>query len=713
MMSGSPVPPSRGLVAEPDMERLMPRHAPLLALLLIGLLAQASRAQEPRRSARPDPPGVVSRIEWSEDGETLSFTNQGRRYRLDLETLEREELGEDEGRGGRSAPDAERRRRFFQSRRGARGASTGDYVGRPSRGRQYTQVDSPDGKWEAHCRDWNVVLEHKETDEVVPVTVEGNQRIAYGTASWVYGEELDQNRAMWWTPDSTKLLYYRFDNTGVEPFHLITGWSRVNTDHYPEYYPKAGAQNPAAEVWVYDLASRKTTRIDVGGSPEEYLYNLQASPDGSLMMLSWTDRLQHDLKVLALDLDSGDCRTIVAEHQDTWQSNRPTMRYLADQRRFLWRSERSGYSHFELRDLDGRLHCDLTPAELQVSGIQLVDEEAGLVGYTAYSAAENPYYLQYHLVGLDGEGERRVTVLDYHHSSFDLSPDREWLVARYEEVNTPPSTALYRTDGSLACLLAESNPEERADLAEMFSFPSSDGRFDIYGILYKPKDFDPERSYPLMNSLYGGPGSNEFSMRYVSSERDECKRGYLVVKVNNRGTANRGKEFLGAVYGKLGDVDIQDHADAVRLLRERPYVDGNRVGIAGHSYGGFMAIMGIFKHPDVYAAAVAGAGLSDWRNYDTIYTERYMSTPQLNPEGYDVGRAMTYVEGFKGKLLLLHGMVDDNVHPTNAFQLIAALDEAGKPYESRFWPDGGHGLGKGSSQAKWEFLDRVLKPEER
>jgi dipeptidyl-peptidase-4 len=252
----------------------------------------------------------------------------------------------------------------------------------------------------------------------------------------------------------------------------------------------------------------------------------------------------------------------------------------------------------------------------------------------------------------------------------------------------------------------------------MFSFRSSDDQHDIYGILYKPKDFDPTQQYAIINSLYGGPGSNEISARYAPNPRSENNRGYLVVKVNNRGTGNRGKAFLGAAYLRLGDIDIQDHADAIRMLRNRPYVDGSRVGIVGFSYGGYMSAMGILKHPDVYTAAVNGSGVTDWRHYDTIYTERYMSTPQLNPDGYDIGRATRedYVKNFKdagGHLLIMHGMVDDNVHPNNAFQLIDALDKGGAPYESRFFPNNGHGLGRGAGSTQWEFFDRVLQPQFR
>ena len=655
--------------------------------------------------------GIISAVEWSEDGQFLTYTNMKTRYRFDLTSGEREELGAAEDT---PAPPRRRSRRS----RGGGGGLTGTYVGRPSRGRQYTQVDSPNDRWEALYENWNVVLKEKETGEKIAVTITGNEDIHYGTASWVYGEELGQNRAMWWTPDSQKLLFYKFDDTGVNPFHLVTGWSKFNTVHYPEYYPKAGAKNPGAELLVYDLATQKITPIDVGGGSEEYIYNIRTSPDGAVMLVNWTDRLQQHLKVMAIDLETGSCRLVIDEQQPTWQTNSPAMRYLADHERFIWTSESSGFSHYQLRHLNGDLIHNLSSGEFQASGIEYVDEESSQMGFLGFSSPVNPYYMQYHVVGLDGSNQRRVTTLDFHHSSFQLSPDKKWLVAQYEEVNTPPSTALYSTEGKLIARLAEGDPAAAANIAEMFSFRSNDDQHDIYGILYKPKDFDPTQQYPIINSLYGGPGSNEISARYAPNPRSENNRGYLVVKVNNRGTGNRGKAFLGAAYLRLGDIDIQDHADAIRMLRNRPYVDGSRVGIVGFSYGGYMSAMGILKHPDVYTAAVNGSGVTDWRHYDTIYTERYMSTPQLNPDGYDIGRATRedYVKNFKdagGHLLIMHGMVDDNVHPNNAFQLIDALDKGGAPYESRFFPNNGHGLGRGAGSTQWEFFDRVLQPQFR
>ena len=676
----------------------------LSSVVFIVCLLSATAMAQRRSTTSVSAPGVVSKVQWNEN--SVDYSSSGKRYRFEFSTRLKSEI--DVPKAAEETP-SDGARSWSRRRPKEQGASTGKYLGRPLRGRQYTEVESPSGEWRAKYRSWNLVLENLKTKEVVEVTTDGDEDVHYGTASWVYGEELGQKKAMWWTPDSSKIIYYKFDDTLVEKFYLLRGWSKINTSLYPEYYAKAGAKNPISELFVYDLKSKKTTRIDVGGSGDEYIYGIRMSPLGDRVLLNWTDRLQQHLKVMTVDLESGVCRTIIEERQQTWQTNSPPMRFLKDKKRFLWPTDKTGFTHYEIRDLDGNVFQTVTQGDFQIGSLEMFEDE-NLVSFVANSSIVNPYYMQYHLVALDGKNQRRVTTLDYHHSNFQLSPDRKWLLAQYESVNRPPSTALYRTNGKFIANLAEQSPSEAANLAEMFKFRSDDDKFDIYGILYKPTDFDPAKKYPVINALYGGPGSREISASYVSRPRSECGQGYLVVKVNNRGTGGRGKPFLGAAYLKLGDVDIQDHADAIRMLRKRPYVDGDRVGIVGHSYGGFMAAMGIFKHPDVYAAAVDRAGPTDWQNYDTIYTERYMSTPQLNPDGYKMGAAMTHVKKLKGKILIMHGMVDDNVHPNNAFQLIDALDREGLSYESRFWPNGGHGLGRGVETTQADFFKRTLQP---
>ncbi|KPK72326.1 MAG: hypothetical protein AMJ79_15785, partial [Phycisphaerae bacterium SM23_30] len=454
------------------------------ALLIVDLKAQSASDQPPdqqrrgRGAPRTPQPGTVQDVQWSEDGNFLHYATEGQRYSFNLVTREKKKI-----EAAKEEAIEETRRPERPVRREDTG--TGQYVGRPSRGRQYAQVISPNEKWQAEYKNWNVVLKNLKTEQEIPVTADGDEIIHYGTASWVYGEELGQNKAMWWTPDSQKLLFYKFNDTGVKSFHLVRGWSDVITTHYPEYYPKAGDPNPVAGLMVYDLASQKTVTVDVGDDPEQYVYNIRVSPDGKVMMFNWTNRFQNHLKVMVIDLETGKTRCIVEEKQKTWQTNSPRQQYLADNHRFLWPTEKSGYTHYELRDLDGKLHNAVTHGQFQTGTIQFVDEENGLVGFTGYSSSVNPYYLQYHLVNLDGTNQTRVTAKDLHHSNFNLSPDHNWLVAQYEEVNTPPCTALYSTKGEFV-----------TNLAETIKFKSADGKFDVYAILYKPANFNPDKKYP-------------------------------------------------------------------------------------------------------------------------------------------------------------------------------------------------------------------------
>ena len=242
------------------------------------------------------------------------------------------------------------------------------------------------------------------------------------------------------------------------------------------------------------------------------------------------------------------------------------------------------------------------------------------------------------------------------------------------------------------------------------SHKAADGETDLYGCLYKPPGFNPRRKYPLVVDVYGGPGSQAVRSRYRTTHPD-CEQGFIVAQIDNRGTGGRGKAFMGAIYEKFSVVEIKDQADGVRYLRRRPYIDGDRVGIFGHSYGGTMSALAVLKHPDVFQVAVAASGVTDWHNYDTIYTERYMGLPEDNPEGYEDSACMKYAGQLEGKLLIQHGMVDDNVHPTNAWQLVDALQREGKPFAIMFYPNNGHGLGGRAVQDRWEFLGRHLDAE--
>ncbi|MCI0363998.1 MAG: DPP IV N-terminal domain-containing protein [Phycisphaerales bacterium] len=651
--------------------------------------------------------GRISNVKWSEDGSSMSYSRSGKRYRVDLA----------DGASIHIAPSAEGEREGNQTRPQRRS--------RPARGRQRDREESPDGKWVAVCKDYNVVLEPKEApgafslfsslfDYATTVTSGEDRKFRYGTASWVYGEELDQQEAIWWSPDSGKLVFYEFDERRVPDHYLTAGLTELHTSVLTEGYPKAGEPNPIANLLIYDLETKQTIRVDGAEDDEWYTYGVRFGPqrdDVSPELLFFrTNRHQNVLHLVAADVETGQTRIVLTETQDTWQDNSPEMKFLDDGRRFIWATEKTGWKQYELWDLDEGLIGTLTRGEYPVGEIETVDEKAGVLFYSAYSDA-HPLNLQLHRVGLDGRGQMRLTQEPFNHSSIEVSPDFKWFVAQYETIDTPPTSALYDTNGNRIATLAESDASRFGELGlekpELFSFKADDGQTDLYGVLFKPSNFGADKKYPLLIDVYGGPTSQAVRNRFVGAYA-ECEYGFLIARIDNRGTGNRGKAFESAVYLRLGDVDLKDQVDGVRHLLERPYVDKARVGIYGHSYGGFMAALALLKYPEVFHAAAAGGTVSDWRNYDTIYTERYMRTPQENAKGYDAGSCKTYAKQLKGDLLLLHGMVDDNVHSNNAWQLIELLQEEGKRFEMVFFPNAGHGLGARSGAARWRFLREHL-----
>jgi dipeptidyl-peptidase-4 len=686
------------------------RYVPLLvvSLALIGCAPQASReggedlvGDRPPASGpgRPfdDWAGRIRNVRWSEDGSRLSYSHAGAQRIYDL-VNERfvDPPGLDEGEdGGRDRDRRPRRGRW------------------PGRGQQFDREASPDGKWEAVCEDYNVILHAAEGEETIAVTEGGHRKFRYGKANWVYGEELDQTTAMWWSPDSSRLVFYEFDEREVPDFLLINGLTELRTGLLREGYSKAGEVNPVARLLLYDLPTGETVRIETHEDDQEcYIYNVRFTPDGSEVLFSRMDRLQQELDVMAADVKTGASRLVITETQPTWQDHRPSMQFLDDGKRFIWETEKTGFRQFELRHLDGRLLATLTRGEYPAFRVQRLDEEHGVLYYTA-SGDAHPLHVHLFRVNLDGTGARRLTREPAGHR-VDFSPDGRWFITCYETITEPPTTALYDAEGRRVATLAASDVAALKELGypepELFSFKADDGVTDLYGCLYKPPGFDPRKEYPLVIDVYGGPGSQAVRSRYQVTHPG-CGRGFVVARIDNRGTGGRGKAFLGAVYRKLGIVDIKDQADGARYLTRRSYIDADRVGIYGHSYGGTMSALAVLKYPDVFHAAVAASGVTDWHNYDTIYTERYLALPTDNPEGYEDSACMKYVDQLEGKLLIEHGMIDDNVHPTNAWQLVDALQEAGREFEIMFYPENGHGLPRHAAEQRWEFLTRHLHPE--
>ncbi len=615
---------------------------------------------------------------WTPDGKAFDFTKDGRRLRFDVAT-----------------------RRVGDAPANAMNANGGRRFGGPARGRQMAEAWTADSSKKAIYKDRNLYVADRDGSNERQLTTDGSEsgRIKYGTASWVYGEELGQTTAMWWSPDGSKLAFYRFDERPVKDYWLQTDQTAVQGSVEIEAYPKAGTENPIVDLFVHDLATGKTTRMDArDGKPlsddvvGHYVYGISWTKDGSELLLRRTNRRQNIMEFAACAPGSGACRVIVREEWlPSWTENSPTIQWLDDGKRFVWESERTGFANYYLYDLSGKLLATLTAHQAEVAGIARVDEQAKQMWYYARTG-DNFMKYQLHRVGLDGKGDKRLTDPAFHHAA-SISPDGRYFVDVAQTHAVPPTTRLVDANGKVLATVAESDVSGLAAAGfkpvEMFTYTAADGVTKLHGMINKPSNFDPGKRYPVLFSVYAGPATNGAREVYGPPSA-QAEYGFLIVTLDTRSAAGRGKKALDAIYGKLGEVEIDDLAAAARHLATLPYVDGKRIGIYGTSYGGYASALALLRHPDAFAAASASSAVTSWHHYDTIYTERYMYTPEANGAGYEKGNAMVYAKDLKGRLMIYYGTADDNVHPNNSMQLIKALQQAGKSFEVQVGPDAGH-----------------------
>lgn len=649
-------------------------------------------------------------VDWAEDGKTFDYRKDDKTFRYDVEKKAAAEV----------KPDAAAKKAAGASDR--RMPPRGQFVAL-ERGRQASSSTSPDGILKAFHRDRNLWISDARGVVEDQITSDGNEagRIKNAIASWVYGEELDQTSAIWWSPDSKKVAFYRFDESKVPDFYLGLDQTRLQSRMDVEPYPKAGAPNPIVELLVYDVGSKVTTRIDVrDGKPfaddvvGHYVYDVQWTPDGKELVFHRTNRRQNVLELAAADPASGKCRVVVHEEwPSSWVENSPPMRWLADGKRFLWTSERTGWKNLYLYELTGKLLATLTNHEFEVARVVRVDEKEGVVDYMARDG-DNPHKLQLHRVKLDGSGDRRLTDPALHHR-VDVAPGGKHFIDVAQTHAIPPSTRLVSAeDGAVITELATSDLSKFESLGlkkvELIEFKAGDGVTTLYGTLNKPSNFDPKKKYPLLVSVYGGPLPDRMAgmtRETFGTPNALTEYGFLIASFDARSGSGRGKRLLDAIYGKLGQPEIDDQAAGVRSLWARPYVDKGRVGIFGTSYGGYASIMCLLRHPDVFQAAVACSPVTDWKNYDSIYTERYMWTPAGNPDGYKAGSALNLADKLQGRLMLFFGTADNNVHPNNSLQLVQALQNAGKSFDLQVGPDIGHAAIRTDRQMEF-FIEHLV-----
>ena len=574
---------------------------------------------------------------------------------------------------------------------------------------------SPDGNLVAFARDHDLYVTDLDSGRERRLTFDGSGTILNGTTDWVYEEELDLRDAFRWSPDGQRIAYWRFDQGPVREFPLVD-----ESSAYPEItwlrYPKAGERNSLVRVGALELATGRTTWFDVGPETDDYVPRMEWAGLPGAVVIQRINRRQNRLDLLLGDAATGETTLLFSEEDDAWVDACDDVQWIEGGERFTWTSERDGWRHLYLYARSGRLVRQLTRGPWDVTEFHGVDEATGRAYFSA--ASESPLTRTVHSVSLEGTDLRVLAGGRGTHAA-RFSPDYRQFIDMHSTVGSPPAFVLRRVEDLALLRVLEDNRQlhdrlDGLDLREpeFFTVQAADGT-PLNGWIIKPRDFDPRRAYPLLIYVYGGPGSQTVRDEWGGSRylwhQMMVRRGILVASVDNRGTGARGRQFTKQVYLRLGQLESADQLAAIWHLAEQPYVDASRIGIWGWSYGGYLSLMTTLQGEGTIAAAVAGAPVTAWELYDTIYTERYMRTPSENADGYRRGSPLQLASRLQSALLLVHGTADDNVHAQNTTQMVQALEEAGKHFEMRLYPGRWHGFeGEDTQVNLWQLVADFL-----
>ena len=560
---------------------------------------------------------------------------------------------------------------------------------------------SPDGRMVAFVRDNNIFVTDLATGAETALTTDGGETVINGTSDWAYEEELDLRDAFRWSPDGQRIAFWRLDQSAIRPFYLVNADS-LYPALVPVRYPKTGTPNADVRIGVVELATRRTTWVDLGADRDIYVAAMDFADSPTELWLTRINRRQNRLDVLLGDARSGAARVIMTDTDSAWvDAHRPL--WFNGGKEFLFESERDGYSHLYLYTRAGTLVRRVTPGDWDVLGEYGVDEKTRTLYFTG--AIDGPLARPVLRIGLDGRGLTRISTEPGTHSpEFDAA--HRWYVDTYSRAGVPPMEVLRGADGKAVRTIADNHvlagkvAALGLTLPEFTKVRTPEG-LELNALTIKPRDFDATKRYPLLLYVYGGPGSQ--TVRDVWGGPPYlwyqilAREGYLIASVDNRGTGARGARFRKITYLRLGRYECADQIAAARHFGGLPYVDASRIGIWGWSYGGYVSSRSLFLSGGVFKAAMAVAPVTDWRFYDTIYTERYMLTPAENPDGYEESSSMMYADSLKGRFLLVHGTGDDNVHFQNSVRLVQRLERANKQFDMRIYPNKTHSISGGNT----------------
>lgn len=567
-----------------------------------------------------------------------------------------------------------------------------------SKGKQRLAQFSPDASKVAFVKENNIFIKDITNNTELKVTFDGEiNKIINGATDWVYEEEFAFDNGMQWNTSGNKIAYYRFNEEKVPEFSMD-----LFTDLYPSQsqfkYPKAGETNSTVEIFIYDLNSKKTTKANINVEEEFYIPRIKWTLDENVLSVQRMNRHQNQLDFILVDAKDGSSQTIFTENDAAYIDVTDNLTFLNDGKYFIWTSEKSGYNHIYLYNLKGKQVRQITKGNYDVTDFYGIDESNNTVYFA--SSERSPMHRDVYAVQLNGKNKKTLTNKTGTNSA-TFNTNYKYFINQYSNANSPYYFSLFDAKGNEVRMLKDNSnlnnslAEYALSQKEFFNFKTTEG-IDLNGWMMKPHNFDETKQYPVFMYLYGGPGSQQVTDSWGGSNflwyQMLTQQGYIVACVDNRGTGARGSEFKKCTYQQLGKLETEDQIEANRYLANLPYVDGSRIGIFGWSYGGYMSSLCLLKGADEFKMAIAVAPVTNWRYYDTIYTERYMRTPQENASGYDDNSPINHVEKLKGKYLLVHGSADDNVHYQNTMEMTNALVNANKQFDLFIYPNKNHGI---------------------
>ncbi|GEO03761.1 peptidase S9 [Adhaeribacter aerolatus] len=586
-------------------------------------------------------------------------------------------------------------------------------------GKQMYASFSPDGRKVAFARDNNLFYVDLATMQETQVTQNGRyNQIINGFADWVYEEEFSFAQAFFWSPDGNKIAFYTFDESRVPEYNMQM-WGELYPQDYRFKYPKAGEANSVVSISVYDLPGKKTTRMDTGAEKDIYIPRVKWTSNANLLSIQRLNRLQNTLEILHANATTGQAQVVLKEVDKAYVDITDDLTYLDKDKGFIFSSEKDGFNHLYYYNMQGKLVRQITKGNWEISRFVGLDEKSKTLYYI--STEISPLDRHLYRISLTGKGKKRLTTAPGNHT-INMSQDYKYYLDYAAAANTPSTVSLFGAPAGKLIKVLEDNAALKNKLAgyhiseqEFFTFKIADNT-TLNGFLIKPTNFDPNKKYPVLMYVYGGPGSqevlnmmprNNWWFQYLAG------KGLIIACIDNRGTGGRGAAFKKVTYANLGKYEIADQIEGAQYLGKLPYVDKSRIGMFGHSFGGYMTLLALTKGNGVFKAGISVAPVTNWRFYDTVYTERYLKTPQDNAAGYDQNSPLFFADKMQGELLLIHGTGDDNVHFQNAVAMQDALISANKQFESFYYPNRSHGISGGNTllhrfNMMTDFLERNL-----